>query len=124
MKQGVEEAEVVVDVDMDVVVVEVDLIETQLTTRIHSAIINFLAVKVPLKSQMLGSPLKGVVAMVDHVVLFMVIAVVVLVMEKWEMGNALIGILNATVELDEEVISNVKELVEETGEQQLMKLLK
>jgi len=125
VKQGVEEAVVVaVDVDMGVAVavVGVDLTGRQ-PSKTHLATVEFPVFRVPLKSWIPGGTLKGVGAMVVHAVLSVVVAVVVSVMEKREMGNALVGLLNATVVLDEEMSSNVKELVEGTGELRLMKLL-
>jgi len=96
------EVELEVDVDMavDVVVVVVDLIVTLLTTRTHSAPVEFLLLKVPLRKEILGRLVKGV-AMVDLVVLTVVVAVVVSVMEKlvMGMGNALEGHMNAVVGL-------------------------
>ena len=86
---------------MDLGVLEVVLIVTWPTMRIHSALVDFLVVKVLLKSEILGSPMKGAVAMVDHALLSVVAAVGVLIMEKLEMGNLLVGLLNVVVELDE-----------------------
>jgi hypothetical protein len=118
------QAAVVVAVDLGMVVLEV-VSETWRIMRTHLVIVDFLAIKVLVMTHILGSPWKSVVAMVDHVVLSVVAVMVVLIMEKWDMGNALVGHLNSVVELDVEMRPpNVEELVEETGDHQMMNLLK
>ena len=93
----------VVDADMDVaVVVAVDTIVTLPTMRDHSPTVGLLPVKVPLKEGILGGLVRGV-AMVDLVdltgVAVAAVAVLVSVMEKLVMWNALEGHLNAVAEL-------------------------
>ena len=102
------EVVVVVDADMDVaVVVAVDTIVTLPTMRDRSPTVGLLPVKVPLKEGILGGLVRGV-AMVDLVDLTGVavvaaaaaaVAVLVSVMEKLVMWNALEGHLNAVAEL-------------------------
>ena len=101
------EVVVVVDADMDVaVVVAVDTIVTLPTMRDRSPTVGLLPVKVPLKEGILGGLVRGV-AMVDLVDLTGVavaaaaaaVAVLVSVMEKLVMWNALEGCLNAVAEL-------------------------
>lgn len=86
-----------VDVDMGVVVVEVDLIETMLTMRTPSATWELLVVKVPLKTEKVENPLKGVT--MGGLVLLSAAAVVASVMEKQGMGTAPVGHLNVVVGL-------------------------
>lgn len=90
---------VVLGVDMVTAVEEVvDLTETPATVTIHSArTMVSLEVTDPQKKEILGGRLKGAVGLaVDSVV----VAGVVLAMEKMVMVNALIGYLNVAVELD------------------------
>lgn len=89
----------VVDVDLGMVVLEV-VSETRRIMRTHLVILDILAIKVLVMTHIVGSPLKSMVAMVDHVVLSVVAVMVVLIMEIWDMGNALVGHLNSIVELD------------------------
>ena len=101
------EVVVVVDVDMDAaVVVAVVTIVTLPIMRDRSLTVGLLPVKVPLKEGILGGLVRGV-AMVDLVDLTGVavaaaaaaVAVLVSVMEKLVMWNALEGHLNAVAEL-------------------------
>ena len=102
----VEVVVVVVDVDMDAaVVVAVVTIVTLPTMRDRSLTVGLLPVKVLLKQGILGGLVRGV-AMVDLVDLTGVavaaaaaVAVLVSVMEKLVMWNALEGQLNAVAEL-------------------------
>lgn len=96
MKVGAEEG-VLVGVDTGVVGVQVDITETQQTMTTLSATAGILVVKVPLKSQTPRDLMTRVAAMADLVVVSVVVAVVVLVMEKWGMGTVLAVYLNAAV---------------------------
>ena len=97
MMVHMEEGEVQ-DVDMGVAVVEVDLIEIPLTTRVLSAAVDLPGVKVPLKSRIVEELSKGAVVMADPVVLSVADAVVVvLVMVKQRMVNVLVEYLNGAV---------------------------
>ncbi|KAB2068494.1 hypothetical protein ES319_A08G034300v1 [Gossypium barbadense] len=68
-------------------------------------------------------PLKGVVATVVLDLIVVVVAVVVSVIGKLEMGRDLAGCMNAVVGLDAEMSSNAKALVMGIGELKLMNLL-
>ncbi|MEI4889616.1 hypothetical protein, partial [Klebsiella pneumoniae] len=97
-------------VDMGVVV-EVVIIESLPAMRILSATVVLLVVKVSLKKLILEELLKGVVVMVDLVVVSVVVAVVAMAMEKRETGITLVEYLNVTVGQGEEMSTNAKELV-------------
>ena len=94
MKVLVVEAVVGVDMDVGVVVmVDTDVILPMMRT--HSTTVLYLLVKVHLKMETVESPLKGV-AMVA-LDLTVVVAVVVSVMGKLEMGSDLAGCMNVAV---------------------------
>ncbi|MBA0554316.1 hypothetical protein Golob_013429 [Gossypium lobatum] len=104
---------------MDVDVVVVVVVDTDVIlqmTRTYSAIMLYL------KMERVVNPLKGVVMVVLD--LTVVVAVVVSVMGKMQMGSDLAGCMNAVVGQGAEMSSNVKALVVVIGELKLMNLLR
>lgn len=89
------EEDVVVDVDMAVAVAAAALIGFLVIMKTHSAAVVPLLVRVLLRKGNLAGPLKGVVLVVHTVE----VVVVDSAMGKLMMWSALVGCLNATVEL-------------------------
>lgn len=90
----------VMEVDM-IAVMEVGMIETPAEMRNLLVTVDQVEVKLRFEKLILGGLLKGVVVMVDHRVVSVVNAVVVIVMAKKGRGIALAGCLSVEAEQDE-----------------------